>query len=461
MPDHTPQLARWTLTAVPALVIGACFVVSACSNAPTATSGCAYDDDASAGIQGTLTKTQGDAQTVASGGQVALEILLEDVVSERLCNATIDWAPAPGNGSVSSAQNMTDGSGLASTTWTVGATAGTQTLTVTVENSVPTLSGTFTATVTGLSGCTAGTAHGGTITADETWLKADNPHVVSVSISVANDATLTLEPGVVVCFAPGASINPVGPGPIRSGRIVAIGTVNDSIRFTGTSPQPPCFPPVQCWDGINLVGAPSNPSMFDYVVLEDALYGVNVLSVNHPVTIDHSVIRNITIQAVNLRAGGSSFVNSTVDGTTASGDFGAVRLAGGPMTFSARVLNATGVGVFVTADLVTLQNCEVTGSTSHGVVFDFGITAGSITGCNLFNNGGNGVQNNEASVVINAQGNWWGDVSGPTGPGGDGVSADVDGSNFLTSPVSLGYAPPALATGLRRVVLHIAPQRQR
>jgi hypothetical protein len=50
--------------------------------------------------------------------------------------------------------------------------------------------------------CTAptgpGTTHSGNVAADETWTAADSPHVVSSSISVAQAATLTIEPCAVV-----------------------------------------------------------------------------------------------------------------------------------------------------------------------------------------------------------------------------------------------------------------------
>ncbi len=45
---------------------------------------------------------------------------------------------------------------------------------------------------------TAGTDHSGTITADETWFAADNPHHLVDDVIVDNDATLTIEAGVIV-----------------------------------------------------------------------------------------------------------------------------------------------------------------------------------------------------------------------------------------------------------------------
>jgi len=59
---------------------------------------------------------------------------------------------------------------------------------------------------------------------------------------------------------------------------------------------------------------------------------------------------------------------------------------------------------------------------------------------NITNNTGFGLNNIDTSVNIDAQENWWGDASGPTGAGpgtGDEVSENVDFSNWRTEPVAL------------------------
>jgi parallel beta-helix repeat protein len=64
----------------------------------------------------------------------------------------------------------------------------------------------------------------------------------------------------------------------------------------------------------------------------------------------------------------------------------------------------------------------------------------TITGNNIMANAGLGVNNMDASVTVNAAGNWWGDASGPGGSGagtGDEVSANVTFGNWLAEPVTL------------------------
>jgi hypothetical protein len=67
----------------------------------------------------------------------------------------------------------------------------------------------------------AGTTHGASITADETWRAADSPHVVPGDLAIAAGATLFLEPCAVVTIAGGHGI-----------------TVNGKLAAPGTQTQP-------------------------------------------------------------------------------------------------------------------------------------------------------------------------------------------------------------------------------
>ncbi len=106
---------------------------------------CSVDGDASAGVQGSLTKAAGDGQTAATGTVVAVRIKLAALDGSSLCEKAITWAAA--NGSVQG-QATTNSEGEATADWTLGA-PGPQSLTATITNSIPVLSVTFTATATG------------------------------------------------------------------------------------------------------------------------------------------------------------------------------------------------------------------------------------------------------------------------------------------------------------------------
>lgn len=113
-------------------------------------SSCDSDDhDASAGIQGFLTKTKGDGKSVPAGTDISLEVFLANVNESALCGHTITWTPGANSGSASPVTSETAADGTTVATWTLGPTVGQQTLTATVNNSIPTLSVIFTATATG------------------------------------------------------------------------------------------------------------------------------------------------------------------------------------------------------------------------------------------------------------------------------------------------------------------------
>ena len=81
------------------------------------------------------------------------------------------------------------------------------------------------------SDCVPGPHHGNI--GSQTWCEVDNPHLVDAGVTVSFGNTLTIEPGVVVKFDPGASLQVVGG-------LVADGTANkgDQILFTSNLDTP-------------------------------------------------------------------------------------------------------------------------------------------------------------------------------------------------------------------------------
>jgi hypothetical protein len=104
---------------------------------------------------------------------------------------------------------------------------GTTTLTATAQGK----SGTLTLKVEG------GAVHSGTINKNETWRAKDNPHYVLASVDVegSNNPRLTLEPGVIVRFAPKTSLF-VGDG--EPGTLKAEGTAQAPIQFVADAASP-------------------------------------------------------------------------------------------------------------------------------------------------------------------------------------------------------------------------------
>jgi hypothetical protein len=79
------------------------------------------------------------------------------------------------------------------------------------------------------------TYHGGTLTADEVWLVANNPHVCTTAVVVDGSHKLTLEPGCKVRFRKGAGII---VGQASAGELIAVGSAGSLIQFTSDSSAP-------------------------------------------------------------------------------------------------------------------------------------------------------------------------------------------------------------------------------
>ena len=84
---------------------------------------------------------------------------------------------------------------------------------------------------------------------------------------------------------------------------------------------------------------------------------------------------------------------------------------------------------------VSLTGCDIRDAPFDAILVSESVAEGTfITGCNLVNNAGFGV-NNLSAFTVDAAGNWWGDPAGPDGPDGDGVSGDVVVEPVRTEPV--------------------------
>ena len=392
---------------------------------------------------GLLNKSAGDMQTGEHNNPLPadLQVQLLGGNAAPVAGAVITWAVSSGGGYLNHAQTATDANGYSSVQWTLGGPTGLQTVTATAE--MPgggTASVTFQATATltapppscGVGGG-AGTDHpGGSITANEAWDAAGNPHRVNGVIHILG-ATLTVGPGTVVCFDGfGGSLI----GTQTGGRVVAVGTAAAPILFTAMDSLSP-------WGSFQLVGTPTDTNYFENVRIAFSYDGIVAYS---PVIMDSTVVRQSLYQSLSLfpGAGGSRIIRSRFDTTNTPLGPTMVQINASDVIFSSAVFGAGGGGVSVSGGNtgVSFDNCEVSGSGAAGITTNAVIT---IHNCNLRYNAGNGVESTITSA-IDATYNWWGDPAGPLGPGGDGVRGNVNYTPFFSGPLGLvGYAPPVLA----------------
>jgi hypothetical protein len=217
---------------------------------------------------------------------------------------------------------------------------------------------------------------------------------------------------------------------------------------------------------------------------------VSAVAVNDSVAVDDVVVyrpgeigfytlgRGITVRNLVVRRGVNYGLYIDGDNATGSRGIELVSPQPGDLSFTADS-NALG-GVFILADSVRLSNCVVRGNGTtaahHGVATNTGHNDVQVTNCDLLNNAGNGVNNADAAAIPNgnqiiATNNYWGDPAGPSGPAGDGVSANVDATNFCTGgtctnpsfgPTGSGMPPaPAMPPSQRANTRGILRSRRR
>ena len=136
----------------------------------------------------------------------------------------------------------------------------------------------------------------GYISSDTTWDLAGSPYIVSYGVTVYQDATLTIQPGVEVKFNSTGSLN-IGSYGSSAGRLVANGTEGNEILFTANDSENP-------WSGIYFTDFATNDSSLTYAVIENGGSKGYLVSVNGC---------NPTIQNCTIR-------NSARDGLRVSGD---------------------------------------------------------------------------------------------------------------------------------------------
>lgn len=101
--------------------------------------------------------------------------------------------------------------------------------------------------------------------------------------------------------------------------------------------------------------------------------------------------------------------------------------------------NSDNTGIHLDNSSFEIVGNYIGGDEGDGILCENGSNP-TIRRNNIFDNNGFGLNNTDPSVTINAQGNWWGDASGPGGEGsgaGDEVSGNVDFSNWRSEPVAL------------------------
>ena len=129
----------------------------------------------------------------------------------------------------------------------------------------------------------------GAVSGPMTWRAADGPYYVTADLTVGDGATLTIEPGTAVYFAPATGLTVSG-----TGRLLAEGTDRRPIRFTR---QPGAS---GTWAGITLSGATSETRL-SYVDIQYAgSSGRCIQATDSVLLLDHATFTNVNVQYLTL-----------------------------------------------------------------------------------------------------------------------------------------------------------------
>lgn len=239
------------------------------------------------------------------------------------------------------------------------------------------------------------------------------PYYFDGDAHVDNHATLTIQPGVEIRFNQRAALY------IDDGILDSRGTDTQKIIFTSNE----AIPEPGDWDYILFNGDSASDSILEHVIIE---YGGRTASTYQ--TLVHIIDSSPILRDCILR-------QSETDGI----DF---QSSSDAQIIRCDIINNNRAGVWVTDQQPLITGCGITAN-------DIGIVSNGDSATfnhnNIQSNTSYGVYNSRTSLTANAEYNWWGDSTGPSGVGpgiGDAVSEHVDYIPWLGQPFPsvIGFA---------------------
>ncbi len=273
----------------------------------------------------------------------------------------------------------------------------------------------------------ADTSVGGRISSDTAWTFANSPYVVTSTVQVygtsTSPVTLTIEPGVVVKFNSGTSLQ-IGNG-TSQGALAAQGTAANHITFTrsGTSGT---------WNGLNFQdGTIDSTTDLEYV---DVQYSTGVTMTSASPTIRNSTITSLS-GYVSLSSSNPTLDTVTITNTGSYGIYlssSSPTITGGSLTNS----SPTGHGIYGSGSpVISNYSVSIVNTASYyGVYMSSTTSAMSITNSTI----GNGIYIGSTVITPTITGNTFTNVDSSHMHAGANIIAQILSGNTINGITPAG-----------------------
>ncbi|HKZ48776.1 MAG TPA: carboxypeptidase regulatory-like domain-containing protein [Thermoplasmata archaeon] len=187
----------------------------------------------------------------------------------------------------------------------------------------------------------------------EVWTAGN--HVFAGNVEVGPLAALTIDPGAVVRFDPGAGLTPGGGLTVR-GRLTAAGTAANPITLTSNNTAPAAGD----WRGLRFTNASSPSSVVDYLQVRYAARGVSLEAIDLNVT--HGDLR-YNLQGVRLVASAANVTDSHFEANSEG-----ITAIASPALLTRNTFIANVVAINLEGNAsVRVEASAVDGSTAQGI----------------------------------------------------------------------------------------------
>ncbi len=296
---------------------------------------------------------------------------------------------------------------------------------------------------------------GGILPNNTVWTAANSPYIIDGTVTVGQDSSLTVNPGVTVEFSAGTSM-------MVNGLFVADGKPDSLITFTSSAGTPSPGD----WGQIEFSNTTDPATVFDNCVLEYGGGGTRSAILFYASGAPTINITNSTVQysagdGITVRTSQLQIFNSDFSNNAGWGIYGDVLMASGTYISSSTLNNNTTGGLriptnsLLTADTLTIDgngtgiyvgigaNPQINNSTithnTNGVVSEANADP-VFRNCNFVDNTNYGIDH-PGPNRIDARWNYWGDYNGPTNehynPAGNGdrITDYVDFEPFTATTI--------------------------